>query len=622
MLVAAAVAAVRRRAAYEWSAGGLRTGRLDRLRSPNLIATPRDFRPTRVERGRAILGGRMELAGAVLDMGEGGDPWDRASPTRCFAAELHSYAWLPDLLASGEAGSREALRLFLEWRRLFYRANRFVWSEAVAERRLFNLACGAKRMAAVASDAEAAVLFNALLHHARYLSGLDEGPARAAERACVPALAAAALNGRVAEKLTAQWTAKLSRVLPDTVLPDGGLKSRSPQAALELLFDLMTLDDVLLQRGRDTPVALTRAIDRLGSALRFFTLADGRLASFHGGGMGDADRIRAATSQDEEEEQPFGHAPHSGYHRLTGPTLQVILDAAPPAAGSWGVAACAQPLALEAVCGRDRIFSNSGWSPDAAGPQGLRLTAAGCTAELGGRSAGRPLTGPLARALGPRLVEGARTVKARRDENEAGAWLELSHDGWARPLGLIHERRVYVASQTDELRGEDVFSSAKGGGRRRRTAFAVRFHVDADVQVSIARDGRSVLLRGASSRGWWFRNDAAEVALEPSVQFQDGLPRRTVQVVLRGEAPAAGPARIRWKLTAVEPSPPSAGRTRPRSARRDGGLSEATQPADLPLEEELIPEEEAEPPPAQKDIEPPREEPEGVEAERAELGEE
>ncbi len=109
-------------------------------------------------------------------MGKGGDPWDCASPTRRFAVELHRFAWLPDLLASGEAGSREALRLFLDWRRLFYRANRFVWSEAVTERRLFNLACGAKRMAAVASDAEAAILFNALLHHARYLSRLAEGP--------------------------------------------------------------------------------------------------------------------------------------------------------------------------------------------------------------------------------------------------------------------------------------------------------------------------------------------------------------------------------------------------------------------------------------------------------------
>ncbi len=239
------------------------------------------------------------------------------------------------------------------------------------------------------------------------------------------------------------------------------------------------------------------------------------------------------------------------------------------------------------VCGRDRIFANSGWSPDAAGPQGLRLTAAGCTAELGGRSVGRPLTGALAHALGPRLVDGARTVKARRDENDAGAWLELSHDGWAGRFGVTHERRVYVASQTDELRGEDVFASAKDS-RSRRTPFVVRFHVDADVQVSIARDGRSVLLRGASSRGWWFRNDAAEVALEPSVQFQNGLPRRTVQVVLRGEIPAEASARVRWKLTAVEPTPPKAAGARTRATRREPRASEdATPPTDLPLADEL-----------------------------------
>ena len=89
----------------------------------------------------------------------------------------------------------------------------------------------------------------------------------------------------------------------------------------------------------------------------------------------------------------------------------------------------------------------------------------------------------------------------------------------------------------------------------RRTAgwspYAVRFHLHPDVQVSLARDKRSVLLRGPSDRGWWFRNDATEVTLEPSVVFHHGLPRRTAQIVLRGQVGADG-ARVRWKLAPIE----------------------------------------------------------------------
>ena len=64
-----------------------------------------------------------------------------------------------------------------------------------------------------------------------------------------------------------------------------------------------------------------------------------------------------------------------------------------------------------------------------------------------------------------------------------------------------------------------------------------------------------MLLRGPSNRGWWFRNDAQEVVLEPSVHFEGGIPRRSVQVVLKGEAAPNASSRVRWKLAPVEPTP-------------------------------------------------------------------
>ncbi|MHB8284525.1 MAG: heparinase II/III family protein [Caulobacteraceae bacterium] len=556
---------MRRRVGYEFSASGLRVSRLERQRSPNLIATPRDFRPNHPEAGRAILAGRFVLAGATLETGPGGDPWDQPSPSRAFAAHLHRFDWAPDLLACGEAGAREGLRLFLDWRRLFYRPNRFVWSGEIVERRLFNLACQAKRLTAVASDAEASILFNALVHHARFLSHLDEGPARASERFAVAALAASTLNGQPAARLTTRCLAHLARALPQTVLPDGGMRSRSPQAGLELLFDLLTLDDLLLQRGRETPVAATRAMDRLSSALRFFTLSDGRLVGFQGGEMVDGERLRAAMSQDEDESPPSRQAPHSGYHRLSGPTLQAMIDAGLPAQDAWSVAACAQPLAMAITCGPDPIFCNAGWSPEASGAAN-RLTAAGNTVGLDHASAGKPLTGWLADVLGPRLVDGAAIVEVRRDDNEVGSWLELAHDGWSSRYSIIHERRIYIDLAADEMRGEDAFPIAPGKNLARTVPFCVRFHVHPDVQVSIAKDGRSVLLRGPSTRGWWFRNDAAVVALEPSVHFEHGAARRSVQVVLRGEIRPGLAARVRWKLTPVEPTPPKAARIKAKAA--------------------------------------------------------
>ena len=170
------------------------------------------------------------------------------------------------------------------------------------------------------------------------------------------------------------------------------------------------------------------------------------------------------------------------------------------------------------------------------------------------------MSGLLARGLGPRLVGGARKVDAKRQESDAGLWLELSHDGWVYRFGLIHERRLFLDPRQDELRGEDRFEPVTDVSpkNRRARAYAVRFHLPPEVQVSLARDKRSVLLRGPSNRGWWFRNDAPDVLLETSLYFEDRLPKRAVQIVLKGPIGAEG-ARVRWKLTPVDPADPRAG---------------------------------------------------------------
>jgi uncharacterized heparinase superfamily protein len=304
---------------------------------------------------------------------------------------------------------------------------------------------------------------------------------------------------------------------------------------------------------------MNHSIDRLTQASRFFTLGDGRLAAFQGGEAASPDRVRAALAHDDGEGRVQSALPHTGYERLVGRTLLVMVDAALPAKGDFSLTACAQPLAMEITAGGDRLIVNAGWSPDAQGPQALRLTQGGSTAGLGDAAAGRILSGITAKGLGPRLVRGPTRIEAHRQENEGGLWLELSHDGWVERFGLVHERRLFLDPRMDELRGEDRFEPASDTPLGRHPlSYAVRFHLPPEVQVSLARDKRSVLLRGASNRGWWFRNDAPDVLLEASTEFQDRHARRGAQIVLKGPVSGAG-VRVRWKLTPVDPADPHSG---------------------------------------------------------------
>jgi uncharacterized heparinase superfamily protein len=421
----------------------------------------------------------------------------------------------------------------------------------VIERRVFNLAGALKTVTEAASDAERATLSLSLARQARHLAQLWRPAGRAAEQAAAVGTAGAALSGPAAERLIQRAIARLDEALPRTVLPDGGHASRSPQAALNLLFDLLMFDDALLQLGREPPTELARAIDRLTGALRLFTLPDGKLACFQGGEPVSAAEVSAVRAHDEAEAPAPGQAPHVGYETLLGRSLHCIVDTGAPASGPWRETACAHPLAIEVCAGKDRLITNTGWSPGTDADPALRLTAGGSTAAVAGASTGTLLEGLPARILGPRLHGGPDQVDVRRHQAAEGVWVELAHNGWARRYGVTHERRLFLDVASDELRGEDRFVPRADAGHR-DLPYAIHFHLHPDVRASLARDNKSVLLRGPTAGGWWLRNDAREVTIEESVHMQDGQARRSSQVVLRGSIRGERGGRVRWKLGRVE----------------------------------------------------------------------
>jgi uncharacterized heparinase superfamily protein len=518
-------------------------------RAEAMAAAPRDLRPADRNTGRALMTGHFSFAGETLTAPRPSDPWNRPSPSRAFAVELHRFAWLPELTALGDAGAHEALRLTFLWRDAFGQWSPFAWGREVLPRRVFNLACAAKRLAAASGASDTRALAELLGRQARHLLRLPDDPAWAAEHMTAAAVAGAALADGAGDRLLDRALPRLRRALAHTVLADGCHASRNPEAGLELLLDLLSLDDGLIQRGRETPADVARTIDRLTLGLRALTFGDGRLASFHGGEASSAERVAVARAHDDADAPAPIILSKGRYQRLQGRRLVAVIDAGPPARGAWAQTACAQPLAFEVVCGRDRLICNSGWSMRRAERQGFRLTAAGSTVSLGEASVLEPLQGRLAAALGPRLEGPGFRVESRRHEAEGAVWVDLAHDGWVPRYGLVHERRFYLDVDSDELRGEDRLTPQPGVRVRALAApYAVRFHLYPGLQVSMARDRKSVLLRGPSGRGWWLRNDAAEVSVEPSLCFENGAPRKAAQIVLRGVARTDGPTRVRWKI--------------------------------------------------------------------------
>lgn len=521
----------------EWRASGPYLW-LTRQPAPDGFALqPRDFRPTDADAGRRVLAGVFTLAGATLTVGAGGDPWDRPSPSRAFAAALHRFDWLPDLIAAGPDGAGEALRLVLAWRRLFGRWNAFAWDPSIMARRVYNLACAGPTLTARASDAETAQIAADLARQARVLLG-PGGIAGAAERAVAAAVGGAALKGATGARLLDRALGRASRALAATVAVDGGHATRQGSAALELLFDLETLDDAMVQRGRAAPDAVQRAIDRLAAAVRFFTLADGGLATGQGGRARTAAYVGAVRAQDETGDRPSECA-LGGYQRMESRRLQVIADVAPPALGPWSLEGSDSPLAMQVLAGRRRLID----------PAAGRTLDSASTVRVGKRGLGRQLGGFAARVLGPRLVTTAQPMDVQRHTAPGAVWLDLSHHGWNGRYGLMHQRRLYLDLEAGDLRGEDRLTPtarAQGPDGRHFVPYTLRFQLHPGVSALVSQDRRSVLLRvEGEAGGWTLRNDTLDIEIEPSPRSD----RPGQQLVLRGQRRADSGARVRWRLS-------------------------------------------------------------------------
>ncbi len=523
----------------EWRASAFHRWQIARPAPEGFALQPRDFRPADAEAGRRLLAGVFTLGGASLTVGVGGDPWDRASPSRPFAEALHRFDWLPDLIAVGPDGAAEALRLMLEWRRLFGKWNSFAWSGAVLARRVYNLACAGPTLTARASETETALIAADLARQARDL--MSAGGLEPAARASAAAVAGVALKGMAGRRILERALTRLSAALPLAVAADGGHATRQASAGLELLFDLETLDEAMTQRGLAAPDAVQRAIDRLAAAVRAATLADGGLATGQGGATRRASYVAAVRAQDESGDRPTP-PDLGGYQRMDSRALQVVTDVAPPAQGRWSTQACASPLAIQVLAGGRRLID----------PLAGRDIDGGSTVEVGSGGLGRGLAGFPGRILGPRLVDSRMEVRAQRHEAPGAIWLDLAHLGWVARHGVIHQRRLYLDLDAGDLRGEDRLTPtarAQGPDGRHFVPFVLRFVLHPGVSALVSQDRRSVLLRASgAAAGWTLRNDVLDIEIEPI----PGADRPGQMLVLRGQRRADSGARVRWRLSAAQ----------------------------------------------------------------------
>lgn len=504
-----------------------------RMSGPILAIGP-GLRTGLAEAGAAMLAEGVSLGGRHVLLTNA--IWRDAHLPAPTAAALEGFVWLADLTAAGEAGAIRARELIDAWLTRGRAAAPAASATAVRAERLQNWLLQAERFLPGAGPTFRTRFLAAMLEDAAWLG--HALPAELPGSALIGAAKALLLAG-LALPGGAAWQARgyalLQRELGRQILSDGGHVERCPSRQLALIADLCDLRFAYQRRGLAIPGPIAVAIAALAPVTRLLQHGDGGLALFNGGNEERAGYIERVLAAAGDPLLPLGQAPQTGFQRLAAGKLVAIVDSGRPPAPGFDAAAHAGTFGLEISIGRERLIVNGGSHPDEpAWRDAMRATAAHSTLVLADTNS----SGLLPGGIGHRPA----AISCKREERDGNAWLDLSHDGYRRGFGIRHRRRLYLAANGEDLRGEDALDGPGG------TVFHLRFHLHPDVRASIAQSGQAAILRTASGSGWRLRVEGGAMSLADSVYLGErGRIRRTQQIVVEARHPG-GETRLRWAL--------------------------------------------------------------------------
>jgi uncharacterized heparinase superfamily protein len=272
-------------------------------------------------------------------------------------------------------------------------------------------------------------------------------------------------------------------------------------------------------------------------ALRTLRHTDGGLALFNGSKEENPALIDLALAQAGRAGRAPNGLPVGGFYRLQAGRTVLIMDCGPPPPPKLDRFAHAGTLSFELSIGRERMIVNCGAAPAAVGgwSEACRATAAHSTLVIADVNSSELKAGGLGRR--PEHVE------AQGQEANGAHWLDASHDGWHKPFGAVHRRRLYMAESGEDIRGEDAIEAGSP------QPYTIRFHLHPGVDASLQQDGEAVLLRLPGGSGWRLRADGAHMAIEESIYLGSSEPRKCEQIVLTGYQD--GPQQVKWAITKV-----------------------------------------------------------------------
>ncbi|MBV9243992.1 MAG: heparinase II/III family protein [Methylobacteriaceae bacterium] len=504
-----------------------------------LLIAPQDIRTADPTAANDIYGGHFAFAGRIVET-QGQSPFKLAPPSPGWSQALMGFGWLRHLRAANTALARANARALVEdWITYAGEPGGPAWEPSVLARRLMSWLSQSPIILEGANWQFYRRFMRSLGQQTTYLertlrAGLDGEPRLTG----AIALASVGLCAEGMGGLQRRSARYLGAELRRQILPDGGHASRNPRLIGDVLLDLLPLRQAFTARGVQAPAELLNAIDRMMPMLRLFRHADGALALFNGMGVTAPGTMATLLAYDDVRAAAMNNAPYSGYQRLEAEGTILVIDAGRPPHREFSEEAHAGCLSFELSAGVERIIVNCG-APSGGRVEvrdAARATAAHSTLVVEETSSCRFATSPrLNTWFGSRILSGPEVVTCERGLDQSDLIVRASHDGYAGPFGITHERHLRLAADGSRVSGEDMLRPSSARARTPSSLnYAIRFHLHPAAQVQMLPDGLAVEIRLPGGEAWLFAAAGMAIETEESIFFAapDGA-RRTRQLVVR-----------------------------------------------------------------------------------------
>lgn len=511
-----------------------------------LLIAPQDISTADATRANDIYTGYFSFAGHTVNCG-GASPFEMDDMPEIWQRRLHEFRWLKHLRAAETSVSRTQARLFVDdWIRFNAGMKPIAWDVECTAKRVIAWLCHSPLLLEECDHGFYRRFMRSLSRQVRFLRLTVRDVAPGLPRLLVAiALSYAAISMSGHAAFIRNSTRRLDRELKNQILPDGGHIGRNPEAVIKILALLMPLRQAIIARDIVPSEILIGAIDRLMPTLRFFRMGDGTFARFNGMGDTPSDLVATMLAYDDASGAPVLNAAHSGYQRMTGDDVVVLMDTGGLPAVPLSRTMHAGCLSFELSSARERIVVNCGHLRDyshqndeAALTRMARSTAAHSTLTVNEESSCRFITSErLGRFVGTSILSGPSKIEVSRTPSAEHVKVEAIQDGYIRRFAMRHKRSITLSSDGRILAGQDMLMARRDGAKFAPgdKSFQIRFHLHANVEAALS-SSRTVELALKSGQRWLFNCTNVDVSLDDTVNFSDIYGTKPArQIVIEGK---------------------------------------------------------------------------------------